>query len=67
MQLIDPAHPFYRPLWRRIVIVAVTAAWFGFEVLISRSQLWAVLAGALFAYTAWILLYTWKSEAGLKP
>ena len=67
MQLIDPAHPFYRPLWRRAVIVAVTAAWFGFEALISVSQLWSVISGAVLAYTAWILLFTWKGEAGLKP
>lgn len=67
MQLIDPAHPFYRPLWRRVVIVAVTAGWFGFELLAGASQMWAVIAGAVFAYTTWILLYTWKGETGLKP
>ena len=26
MKIIDESHPFYRPLWRRVALVAVLAA-----------------------------------------
>jgi hypothetical protein len=61
--LIEPGHPFYKPLWRRIAIVAVCALWLIFEVVISKSSLWMVIAGALLIYTGWTLLFAWKDEA----
>ena len=27
----EQQHPFYKPLWRRVVIVAVIVFWVGFE------------------------------------
>lgn len=61
MQLIDPAHPFYRPLWRRIAIVAVCAAWFLFELLVSHDTLFTPITAGLAAYSAWALLWRWKN------
>lgn len=63
MQLIDPAHPFYRPLWRRIAIVAMCAGWFAFELFLSRDPLFTVLTGAVTVYSAWMLLANWKEPA----
>jgi hypothetical protein len=60
--LIEPGHPFYRPLGRRIAIVAVCALWLGFEVFISKSSMWMVIAGALLIYTSWTLLIAWKDN-----
>ena len=60
MQLIDPAHPFYRPLGRRIAVVAVCAAWFAFELFISHNNLFLMITAALTVYSAWVLLYRWK-------
>jgi hypothetical protein len=59
MKLIDTAHPFYQPLWRRIAIVVVCAAWFVFETVVWSSPLFIPIAGALAAYTAWVLLLKW--------
>ncbi|WP_226782994.1 DUF4175 domain-containing protein [Oceaniglobus trochenteri] len=45
-------HPFYRPLWRRIVIVGVCFGWALFE-LWQGAPFWAVIfagLGALCAY-----------------
>ncbi len=53
-------HPFYRPLWRRIAIVASTAGWLAFELLVSGSGLWTALALGIFIYSAWTFLITWK-------
>ena len=63
MQLIDTSHPFYRPRWRRIAIVAVCAAWFLFELLVSHDTLFMPLTAALSVYTAWVLLLRWKEPA----
>ena len=61
-KFIDPAHPFYKPLWRRIVIVAVCASWFVMEAVVLKEPLWALLSGAMGAYAAWVLLWTWRGE-----
>ena len=55
MKIIDESHPFYRPLWRRVALVAVLAGWTAFEVFITQQPLWMLVA-----YAAWILLFTWK-------
>jgi hypothetical protein len=67
MKIIDPTHPFYRPLWRRLAITAVVAGWLAFEFIVSKSGIWIVVSGAVFAYTAWTLLLSWKDGGGLKP
>jgi hypothetical protein len=61
MKLIDPDHPFYRPLWRRVAVVAVCAAWFAAELVLLKDTLFIPIAGALTAYTAWVLLIKWKT------
>jgi hypothetical protein len=43
MQLIDPNHPVYRPLWVRILIVAVCFSWALMETT-RGDPFWAVLA-----------------------
>ena len=63
MKIIDESHPFYRPLWRRVALVAVLAGWTAFEVFITQQPLWMLVAGALLAYEAWILLFTWKDTS----
>jgi len=55
-----PDHPFYRPLWRRIAIVAVTGAWTALEVFRGGEPMWMVIAGLFFVYTAWAFLISWK-------
>jgi hypothetical protein len=38
MKIIDTDHPFYRPLWRRLLLVGVCAAWTGVEYLQRRAD-----------------------------
>lgn len=61
MQLIDPSHPMYKPLWVRILIVAVCFGWAAVETLGSQ-PFWAMLSGALGAYSAWMLLLNFKPQ-----
>ena len=62
MKIIDPAHPFYRPLWRRIAITAVVALWLLFELLVTQNAFFIVIVAGLLAHTAWILLISWKDD-----
>lgn len=49
-QLLDLRHPFFRPLWRRVLVAVLLVGWTIFEVF-GGSMLWAVLFGALAVYT----------------
>lgn len=55
MNFLDPRHPFYRPLWRRVTVVAVCIGWGLFEFG-SGAPFWGVLFTAAGIYAAWALL-----------
>jgi hypothetical protein len=59
---IQPDHPFYRPLWRRYVLVGSAGIWAFVEVFYTRDGFWGVLTAGLFAYLIWIFLYTYQDE-----
>jgi hypothetical protein len=59
MQLIDPTHRFYRPLYIRVIIVAVCLSWAIVEAT-TGEPFWAVLVGAVGVYSAWMLLLNYK-------
>ncbi len=61
MRLIDPSHPFFRPAWRRYVIVALPFIWAGVE-LSYGSEVWAYLSAAIGGYLAWNLIWARKDE-----
>ncbi|MDL2400419.1 hypothetical protein [Rhizobium mayense] len=61
MQLIDPNHPIYKPLWVRVLIVAVCFSWAIVEAF-GPQPFWAVLAGGLGAYAAWMLLLNFNPQ-----
>ncbi|OLP54323.1 hypothetical protein BJF92_15125 [Rhizobium rhizosphaerae] len=64
IKLIDPDHPFYRPLWRRVLIVAVCCAWTGLEFW-NGSQAWGTmfLVVASYAFATLILFFKPKPPA----
>ena len=55
--LIDPDHPFFRPLWVRLLCVALPLAWAGVEAR-TGSPGWALMfaAAALYALAALFLM-----------
>jgi hypothetical protein len=59
--MIDPNHPFYEPLWRRVLIPAVCFAWAGVE-LYAGSPTWAAISGALGLFAAYKLLVERRSQ-----
>ncbi len=56
----DHEHPFFRPLWRRIAIIAVCAGWSVFEFW-NGSSMWGWIAAAFTAYAVWQFLYLYKA------
>jgi hypothetical protein len=59
--MLNPDHPFFRPLWVRIATVAVALGWALVEL--SRGALfWAGLFGAAGLYAAYQLFVVRKSE-----
>jgi hypothetical protein len=66
MKLTDADHPFYKPLWRRLTIVAVVALWTAYEVLVGKEPLWISLSAAMLAYAVWVFLIGWKKNANTR-
>ncbi len=52
---------FFAPLWRRILLVAIVAAWFAYEALVVGEQMWIVIVGGLLAYAVWTYLLRWDA------
>lgn len=59
MKLIDPAHPFFRPRWRRVGLVVACFTWASIEMVLGNTG-WAFLFAAIGGYLAWTLILTWK-------
>ena len=55
----DHEHPFFRPLWRRVAVVAVCAIWAAIEFA-NGSQFWGTMAVAFTAYAVWQFFYLYK-------
>jgi hypothetical protein len=52
MKFFDVQHPFFIPLWRRIVVVALCLGWAGFEFATAQ-PFWGILFGAAGLYCAY--------------
>lgn len=64
LKFIDPDHPFYRPLWIRLLIVLFCAVWTVVEFL-GEQPLWGMIFLAVTAYASAALLIFYKpSEKG---
>ncbi|MBE3636851.1 hypothetical protein [Mangrovicoccus algicola] len=48
----DLNHPFFRPLWRRVLITVFCLGWALFEA-VAGGPFWAVLTGGLGLWCAW--------------
>ena len=58
----EQQHPFYKPLWRRVMIVAVIFFWLFFEIYTGSSEIWIVLALAMLAYAVYTFFLTWPKD-----
>lgn len=61
--LLDVDHPFFRPLWRRLLTVFLPLAWALFE-LVTGSVGWAMLFGATGLYAGYAFFVAGKGPVG---
>lgn len=64
--MIDPDHPFYAPLWRRVLLPAICAAWALFEF-IAGQPIWGFIVGGLGAYAAYKFFLEKRPQKVEKP
>jgi hypothetical protein len=58
----DNRHPFYRPLWIRVTMVAIAGTWAVVEWSLGGATLWAYVATGMFAYGIWAFFITYRPD-----
>jgi len=61
MKLLDVQHPFFRPMWRRVVITALCLGWAAFEF-ITASPFFGALFGAIGVYCAYQFFFAFAPK-----
>ena len=49
-------HPWFQPLYRRVLTVVFCALWLTFELWVREGSFWIVMAVAVLAYSVWHFL-----------
>ena len=58
----DNRHPFYRPLWIRVTLVAIAGAWAVIEWSLGGGTLWAYVASGMFIYGVWAFFISYRPD-----
>jgi len=62
----DADHPWFRPLWRRVLMVAICAALAGWDLYHGNFG-WALIFGGLGAYAVYIFFIVWNRDKPQPP
>jgi hypothetical protein len=65
MSLLDVRHPWFNPLWRRLLTVAAVLGWTAVEIA-GGNLFWAILFGSAGLWLAWQFLVVWKPQPDRK-
>lgn len=63
MSLFDFRHPFFDPLWRRVVTVGFCLLWAAFEFS-SGQTVWAMLFGAFGVIAGYQFFFAYEKKGG---
>ena len=55
---------WFRPLWLRLLVTGLVAAWFVWETFFTKDQLWMIITGAALAYAVWNLFIRFDGKTG---
>jgi hypothetical protein len=66
MKFVDADHPFFRPLWRRVAVVAVCLVWALVEFL-GGAPFWGILFGALGLWAGYEFFLAPRADRGAGP
>ena len=61
----DNQHPFFRPLWRRLAVIAVCVIWSAIEFAVG-TPFWGTLVGGMAVYAVWTFLSSDKPDDGTR-
>jgi hypothetical protein len=53
---------WFKPLWRRVLLIAAIAFWTGFEWFYSRDEWWQWITLAALAYGVWTFIINFENE-----
>ncbi len=62
----DNQHPFFRPLWRRLAVIAVCVIWSAVEFAVG-TPFWGTLVGGMAVYAVWTFLISYKPADEVPP
>lgn len=65
MQFFEVRTPFFRPLWRRVLVAGICLAWALFE-LVNGAYFWGILFGAAGGLIAWQFFVTFEDGPAFK-
>jgi hypothetical protein len=54
--------PWFKPLYRRVILIAVIAVWCGWEWLFNHDQFWGLITLAALAYGVWTFFINFENE-----
>ena len=54
--------PWFKPLWRRVLVVAIIAVWSGWEWFYNGDQFWGMITLAALAYGVWVFFINFENE-----
>ncbi|EEW25886.1 hypothetical protein [Rhodobacter ferrooxidans] len=63
MPLIEPNHPFFKPVWRRWATGLVPIIWAGFELVWLGNPIWALIFAGFGAYALWVLVFNRPADS----
>ncbi len=63
--MFDFTHPFFRPIWVRVLVVALALGWALFEV-VTGSPGWAIIFGVIGAVALWSLFIRYDPASSEK-
>lgn len=58
---------FFRPLWIRLLVTAIVAAWFVLEAVFSHDQLWMGITAVGVVYCVWNFFLRFPRETARAP
>ena len=58
---------FFRPMWRRVVVTAVVAAWFAYETFFTKDQLWITITAVGVVYCVWNFFLRYPQDPPVTP
>lgn len=65
-EAFDVRHPWFKPVWTRILVTGLTIAWATVEFM-NGNNIWAIVFGAAGAYLVWAFFVDWQDpEPDLK-